>query len=160
MFDTAVKFDPQSPILNRIEGEIHRGADGVERHSLKLGFSDFLTRARTPDSLSITGNAIIEETQRPDIGDSLGMGVQASLTGFSTPGLGLNFLGFADPASRLTLSLRRESGVAAEHSGAASFSYDHSWAFQDSAMLGLKLEASQAEDGIEPALGISWQAAF
>jgi hypothetical protein len=160
IFDTAVRFDPETPILDRIEGNIHRGANGIERRSLKLGFSDFLAWGRTPDSLSITGNAIIEETQRPEAGDSLGMGVQASLSGFSTPGLGLNFLGFADPASSLTMSLRRESGLAADQSGAASFSYDHSWAFQDSARLGLKLEASQAEDGLEPVLGISWQGAF
>lgn len=160
IFDTAVRFDPRTPLVDRIEGKIHRGANGLERHSLKLGFSDFLSQGEAPDSLSITGNAIIEETQRPETGDSLGMGVEASLTGFSTPGFGLNFLGFADPSSSLTLSLRRESGAAADQPGAASFSYDHSWAFQDSAQLGLKLKASQAEDGVEPALGISWQATF
>ena len=88
------------------------------------------------------------------------MGVEAIVTGFATPGLGLSFMGLGEPSGSLSLSLRRETGAAADQGSIASFAYDHSWAFQDFAQLGLKLKASQVPDGVEPALGISWQAAF
>jgi hypothetical protein len=134
--------------------------DGVERHSLRLGFSDNLGQDDSPGSLVVRGNAIIEETLRPADGNSLGMGVEATVTGFSTPGLGLDFLEFGDASSSLSLSLRRASDVAAEQGSVASFAYDHAWAFQDSAQLRLKLQAIQAADRVEPVMGISWQGAF
>jgi hypothetical protein len=159
-FDTRVQLAPQIAFLDRIEGGIQRAPDGLQRHSLKVGFSDNLAQNDAPGSLAITGNAIIEEILRPGDGNSLGMGVEAIVTGFATPGLGLSFMGLGEPSGSLSLSLRRETGAAADQGSIASFAYDHSWAFQDFAQLGLKLKASQVPDGIEPALGISWQAAF
>ena len=159
-FDTRLQFEPRTAFVDRIEGRIHRAVDGVERHSLRLGFSDNLGQGDSPGSLVVRGNAIIEETLRPADGNSLGMGVEATVTGFSTPALGLDFLEFGDASSSLSLSLRRASDVAAEQGSVASFAYDHAWAFQDSAQLRLKLQAIQAADRVEPVMGISWQGAF
>jgi hypothetical protein len=158
--DTRVHLEPQSVFIDRIEGRIHRDPNGVERHSLKLGFSDTLAQGGMHGPLAIRGKAIIEKTLRPEDEDSLAMGVEAIVTGLPATRLGLDFLAPADASSRLSVSLRRATGAATERERVASFAYGHSWAVQDSTELGLKLEASRVADEIEPALGISWKATF
>jgi len=158
--DTRLHLEPQTVFIDRIEGRIHRDPNGVERHSLRLGFSDSLAKGGMDGPLAVRGKAVIEKILRPEDEDSLAMGLEAILTGLPATRLGLDFLAPADAASRLSVSLRRATGAATEHESVASLAYGHSWAIQEFTELGLKLEASRIADQIEPALGISWKATF
>lgn len=161
VIDTRLHFEPRTVFIDRIEGRIHQGPTGVRRHTVKLGFSDNLAQSVVPRSLAIRGNAVIEETLRPEDENSRSIGVEAIVTGLPTTRLGLDLLRPGSASSRLSLRVRRSTGAAsAEQERVASLAYGHSWDIQDFAEVGLELEARRAADGTEPALGISWKAAF
>jgi len=160
IFDTRLHFEPGSPFVDRIEGRLHRAPNGLERQSLKLGFSDTLAWPMGSSRLAFKGSAIVEGTTEPGSDDSLAMGIEARLYGFDVPALGLGSLGLSEPSGSISLNVRREAGAMAQTERLASVAYDHSWAFLDSGQLGLTLEASRSANRIEPVLGLSWQAAF
>lgn len=159
-FDTRLRLQPETALISQIEGRVQQGADGAELHSIKLGFADALARFGTPHSLALSGDAILEETRRPDGENTTALGIQAVMTGLPTPVLGVPLLERADASSTLSVGMRRESGPGMDGNQIATVSYDHAWSFHKTTQVGLKLEASRTEDCIEPALGISWQASF
>ncbi len=160
IFDTRLHFEPGAPFIDRIEGRLRRDPDGLERQSLKLGFSDALGWLDGAGQVAFKGSAIIEGKTEPGSDGSLTMGFEASLDGFDVPALGLGAFGLRQPSGSVSLSVRQEAGASAQKERLASVAYDHSWAFLGTGQLGLTLAASQSRERVEPALGISWQAAF
>jgi len=108
IFDTRVHFEPGAPFIDRIEGRLRRDPDGLERQSLKLGFSDALGWVDGAGNVAVKGSAIIEGKTEPGSDGSLTMGFEASLDGFDVPALGLGDLGLRQPSGRRITSETRK----------------------------------------------------
>jgi hypothetical protein len=151
-FDTQFLVHRLPAFVDALEARIRRSIDGVFSRSLKFGFSETFGEARIGRApFSIQGKAILEQMARPDTPDAFHVGFETVFAGFMPPVL---------PGSdKLSLRVERRSGTGSRR--IASLAYDHSWtAVRDLAEVGFKLKLLSAAGGVEPSLGVTWDAHF
>jgi len=158
--DTRLHFRSLGPFFEELEGRIWRSPDGLSRQILKLGFYQTLSDATSLTPVTITGRAIYETTNGPDLllpGD----GTDARRVGLETVVAGLMSPFFAGH-NAFSLRVDRVSGARPEN--ASSLAYDQSWTMRNFTKLGFNLKvlraAQSAANDLEPSLGFTWRTEF
>ncbi|HEX6997849.1 MAG TPA: hypothetical protein VF322_06870 [Gammaproteobacteria bacterium] len=149
-YDTKLVYHSALPLISELEGGLTRSVDGNVHQSLGVRFPEISRGDGIVTPFTMTSGAMLEETIEPDGGESLRMGFETQLAGFSSVLLG----------GRSKLSVKVERSLDEEHENRASLAYDHAWAPRDETSIALNLKMLREQGEVEPTVGVSWQARF